>query len=188
MKKLRAIQDRRNSETFPNDLRGVGESPLLIELPPSPYLVVRGADLPPLEAVQKLFELQVNPQNQVFILESAVHESHKHKSLRLWFVARYLFKQHPELEMQIGERDLLREVLLANIGQTEFIHPSRQQREPVTLQLHGSGSLTLSVLVQHALVQVGYPIEARDQDAIVLASDELFRFELPAETRQALAV
>ncbi|HET9239105.1 MAG TPA: hypothetical protein VFO10_17735 [Oligoflexus sp.] len=188
MKKLRAIQERRGSETFPNDLRGVGESPLLTELPPCPYLVVRGSDLPTLEPIEKLFELQVNPQDQVFILESAVNESHKHKALRLWFVARFLLKQHPGLELQIGERDLLREALLANIGQTEFVHPNRQQREPVPVQLHGSGSLTLSVLLQHVLVQVGYPIQATEQDCILSADDELFRFEFPIETRKALAV
>jgi hypothetical protein len=188
MKKLRAIQERRGSETFPNDLRGVGESPLLTELPPCPYLVVRGSDLPTLEAVRKLFELQVNPQDQVFILESAVSESHKHKALRLWFVARHLLKHHPQLELQIGERDLLREVLLANIDQTEFMHPNRQQREAVTLQLHGPGSLTLSVLLQHVLVQVGYPIEATEQDTILLASDEILRFELPTVAPKALAV
>ena len=188
MKKLRAIQERRGSDSLPNDLRGVGESPLLTELPPCPYLVVRGSDLPTLEPIEKLFELELNPQDQVFILESAVNESHKHKAVRLWFVARYLLKHHPQLELQIGERDLLREVLLANIGQTQFMHPNRQKREPVTLHLHGSGTLTLSVLLQHVLQQIGYPIEAAGQETTILAHDELFRFDFPTVTTKALAV
>lgn len=188
MKKLRAIQERRGSESFHSDLRGVGESPLLTDLPPCPYLVVSGSDLPTLEPIEKIFELELNPQDQVFILESAVSESHKHKAVRLWFVARYLLKYHPELELQIGERDLLREVLVANIGQTQFIHPNRQKREPVSIQLQGAGTLTLSVLLQHVLKQIGYPIEAKDQDTTILATDEIFRFDLPTVIPKALAV
>lgn len=188
MKKLRAIQERRGSESIPNDLRGLGQTPLLTDLPPCPYLVVDGADLPTLEPVEKLFDLQLNPQDQVLVLESAVDESHKHKALRLWFVARYLLDHYPHLRLQIGERDLLREALLANIGQTEFIHPNRQRHDPVAARLHGNGTLTLSVLLQHVLVQVGYPFQATEQEMVLLAGDELFRFEFPSMMRKAVAV
>lgn len=188
MKKLRVIQERKGSDSLPNDLRGLGMTPLLTELPPSPYLVVEGADLPMMEPVEKLFDLQLVPQDRLYVMESALEESHKHKALRLWFAARYLFDRHPELKLQISERDLLRESLLANIGQTQFIHPNRQSHDPFDVQLHGQGTLSLSVLMQHVLVQVGYPFEATEQTMIIMAGDELFRFEFPSTIRKAVAV
>ncbi len=188
MKKLRAIQERRGSEALENDLRGVGQSPLLTDLPPCPYLVIDGAELPSLEAVGKLFQLHLMKQDQVFVLESAQDENHKHKGLRLWFAARHLLNHHPHLKLQISERDLLREALLSNIGQTEFMHPDRQRREPVPLHLHEPGTLNVSVLLQHVLVQVGYPLQASEQYLVLNAGDELFRFELSSSNRKALAV
>jgi hypothetical protein len=188
MKKLRAIQQRVGSESIPNDLRGVGQTPILSELPPCPYLVVAGSDLPTLEKVEQLFTLQLYPQDQVLVLESAVDESYKHKALRLWYAARFLLEQHPELSLQLGERDLLRETLVANIGQTNFIHPDRLRREPVTLNLPSQGQLVVTVLVQHLLVQVGYPLEVQNEEIVVQVSDDILKFQIPFTSPQALAV
>ncbi len=188
MKKLRAIQERQGSEALSNDLRGVGQSPLLTDLPPCPYLVVDAADLTMLEAVGKLFQLHLMKQDHVFVLESAQDESHKHKALRLWFAARHLLAHYPQLKLQIGERDLLREALLSNIDQTQFMHPDRQRREAVPLHLHGPGTLNVSVLLQHVLVQVGYPLKAGEQYLVLNAGDELFRFDLSSIHRKAVAV
>ncbi|WP_141733844.1 hypothetical protein [Oligoflexus tunisiensis] len=188
MKKLRAIQERVGSESIPNDLRGVGQTPVLAELPPCPYLVVDGSDLPTLEKVEKLFTLQLYPQDRVLVLESALDESHKHKALRLWYASRFLLQQYPSLRLQLGERDLLRETLLANINQTKFFHPDRLRREPVPLNLPQPGHLILTVLVQHLLVQIGYPLEVHDEDIVVQAGDAIFQFEVPLTPPQAIAV
>jgi len=188
MKKLRAIQERVGSESLPNDLRGVGQSPLLTDLPPCPYLVVDGSNVTTLETVLNRFQLQLNPQEQLLILESAVEESHKHKALRLWYAARHLLDHHPMLRLQLSERDLLRETLLANIGQSEFLHPDRLRREPVTFRLPQAGSMALSPLAQHVLVQIGYPLMASDTDLVLKAGHALFRHEVKSQSKKAVAV
>ncbi|HYX37530.1 MAG TPA: hypothetical protein VE954_30885 [Oligoflexus sp.] len=188
MKKLRAIQERVGSGSLPNDLRGVGQSPLLTDLPPCPYLVVDGSQVSKLEAVEKLFGLQLYPQDDVLVLESALEESHKHRALRLWYAARYLLQLDATLRLQLGERDLLREALLANIGQTKFFHPDRVRREPVAVRLHGPGTLAVSSLLQHVLVQVGYPLHAGEDDLVLNANDALFGHEVLSHTPKAVAV
>jgi hypothetical protein len=144
MRKLRAIRECETAEPHPHDSRSLGPTPLLNDMPPIPYLVVDGADLPLLEPIEKRFELQVYPQDQFLVLESAVDEPCKRKALRLWYAARHLFDQHPGLRMQIHERDLLRESLLANIGQRHFIHPNRQLHDAVAVQLDAEGTLSIS--------------------------------------------
>jgi hypothetical protein len=188
MRNLRAIRNSEESEAHPHDLQSIGPTPLLNDLPPIPYLVVDGASLSLLEPLEKRFQLQLYPQDQLLVLESNADESYKHKFLRLWYAARHLFEKQPSLRMQIRERNLLRESLLANIGHRHFIHPNRQQHDAVAVQLDAEGTLSVSVLLQLLLVQLGYPLQAGENDLVLPADHELFHYGVSAGARKALAV
>lgn len=166
-KPLRQVTERAESPAREADLRGIGQTAILADLPPLPYLFVRHSlDLPLIEIVKR-HGLQAREHTHGHILHGKSGEHYKTMCVNLFVTALRIHQDHKHAELYLGHQDLLRETLVSNShplsGTHHFMAPHDLAFHHLNIP-NFHGPLTVSPLHQIVLHQAGVPVQIHEHD------------------------